>query len=75
MSSQRYSDPVARERMARGMCPECGNKPEAHPAAPITMFNAGVCGFGGLLRAGVEDRIEQYRADLRSALPSDDPPA
>lgn len=28
--TQRYSDPVAQERMSMGLCPECGEPPESH---------------------------------------------
>lgn len=61
--TQTYSSEQARSRMAAGNCPECGNPPEQHPSQSISMLYAGVCGFGGLLREGVEDRIAQYRRE------------
>lgn len=62
--AQRYRPGVAHERMAKELCPECGHHPDEHPDEPVAMFQAGVCGFGGLLRTGAWDRILQYRADL-----------
>lgn len=60
--TQRYTSPQSRERMAAGNCPECGNPPEAH-GSDTRFWMPSVCGTGGLTRAGVEDRIQQYRED------------
>ena len=51
--AQRYTSPVACERMAAGNCPECGEPPSAHT------------GWGGcsLTDGGVAGRIAQYQAD------------
>jgi len=52
--AQRYTSPAARERMAAGKCPECGEPPSAHT------------GWGGLhgctlTDGGVAERIAQYQ--------------
>lgn len=56
MAHQRYTNPVALNRMALGVCPECGGLPEEHT------------GRGGwncsLTDNGVASRIAQYEADL-----------
>lgn len=52
--TQRYTDPVALDRMADNMCPEC-NKPAA--------FHNGATDCS-LREDGVLDRIRQYHADL-----------
>ena len=66
MSAQRYTDPVARQRMAAGTCPECGNPVSAHG------------GWGGpgcsLTDNGAAARIAQYQADQENAA-QPDPPA
>lgn len=59
--AQRYTSPVARECMAAGNCPECGEPPSAHT------------GWGGphgctLTDNGVADRIAQYQADQAEEL-------
>ena len=51
--TQRYGDPRARERMSRGMCPECGNPVSKHD------------GWGGpngcyLTDNGAAQRIAEY---------------
>jgi uncharacterized Zn finger protein (UPF0148 family) len=56
MTAQRYTDPVARQRMAAGRCPECGREMFEHT------------GWGGpagcsLTDNGVAERIAQYQAD------------
>jgi hypothetical protein len=54
--AQRYSSPIAQARMANGLCPECGEKPDDH---------GGRGGPGCSLRDdGVAHRIQQYREDL-----------
>lgn len=54
--AQRYSDPRAHTRMARGVCPECGDPADAHG------------GWGGprcsLTDTGVAQRVHQYEQDL-----------
>lgn len=53
--AQSYSDPTARRRMRKGLCPECGGTPSAHD------------GWGGagcsLTDNGVADRIAQYEVE------------
>ena len=60
MSAQRYTDPVARQRMAAGNCPECSYPADAHT------------GWGGpgcsLTSNGAAERIAQYHADNRDRL-------
>lgn len=55
--AQRYTHPVACERMSNDQCPECGTGVEEHS------------GWGGpgctLTDNGVAERIHQYRQDLR----------
>ena len=63
MSTQRYSSPVARERMGRGRCPECGEPPEHH-LDDIRFWIPRSC---SLLTRGVIDRIDQYKTDLGGA--------
>ena len=55
MSAQRYADPVARQRMAAGNCPECGNPADAHDS-----WGGPGCSLTG---NGAAERIAQYRAD------------
>jgi hypothetical protein len=59
MSEQRYTHPLALERMSRGECPECGNGIEYHS------------GWGGpactLTDNGVALRIHQYEQDRAAA--------
>lgn len=57
--AQRYTSPAARERMAGGMCPECGESPEAHLYDP-RFWLPRRC---DLLPHGVTERIGQYHAD------------
>ena len=54
--AQRYADPLARERMAAGNCPECGEPPGAHLNDP-RFWIPRRC---DLLPHGVTERIEQY---------------
>lgn len=56
MSAQRYTNPVALERMANNTCPECGS-----PADDHTSWGSARC---SLTDTGVDNRIEQYRNDL-----------
>ena len=63
--AQRYTGKIAHERMTQGNCPECGNPPEQH-SSDNRFWIPSVCGFGGLTREGVEDRIAQYRADIEA---------
>lgn len=53
--AQRYASRTARERMAKGLCPECGGKASEH------------AGWGSpgcsLTDSGVADRIAQFRDD------------
>lgn len=59
--SQRYTSPIALERMADGKCPECGTAPEDH--SNDQRFWARDFSQCLLLQFGVTDRIEQHRAD------------
>lgn len=56
MAGQRYTHPLALERMAKGRCPECGNPVEDHG------------GRGGpgctLTDNGVAQRIHDYVSDV-----------
>lgn len=59
--AQRYTSPVAHERMAKRMCPECGEPPEAHSTERrFWMRDPLSC---SLRPDGVTDRINQYRLD------------
>ena len=54
--AQRYTSKTALERMAKGLCPECGRQVMEHT------------GWGSpqgctLREDGVKERIEQYRKD------------
>ena len=64
MSAQRYTQPVARERMSRNLCPECGESAEAHSRIATISAMFAPC---SLLAHGVADRIEQYRTDEEAA--------
>ena len=57
--AQRYTSPVACERMAAGNCPECGEPAEAHINDP-RFWIPRQC---DLLPHGVTERIAQYQAD------------
>lgn len=59
MSAQRYTDPVARGRMVRGLCPECGEEVGKH-VDDSRFWIPRVC---TLLPRGVEERLEQFIAD------------
>jgi len=60
MSAQRYSSSVARERMGRGECPECGETPAAHSNDPRFWIPRSC----DLLERGVTERVAQYQSDL-----------
>lgn len=59
MTAQRYTNPVALERMKAGKCPECGEPVDAHG------------GLGGarcsLTDNGVAQRIYQYEQDQQAS--------
>lgn len=57
--SQRYTSPVARERMAHGLCPECG-APAATHLADARFWVPRLC---DLTHQGVVDRIRQHTWD------------
>ncbi len=57
--AQRYADNAARERMAAGKCPGCGEPPEAH----VNDARFWIPRNCDLLPHGVTERIGQYRAD------------
>ena len=57
--AQRYLQPVPRERMSHGLCPECGGPPATHSDSNA-FWMPRAC---DLTRVGVEDRIAQHRAD------------
>ncbi len=56
--AQRYTSELALERMAEGLCPECGESPSGH---------ASWAGRQGckLLEAGVTRRIARFRKDRK----------
>lgn len=56
-SHQRYTNPTARDRMAQGLCPECGGEPDSHGG-----WGAWNC---SLTDNGVAGRIYQYQKDLK----------
>lgn len=58
--AQRYDHPTARERMASGRCPECGEHDFAHSSDP-RFWIPRRC---DLLPAGVTERIGQYDAEV-----------
>lgn len=58
--AQRYTDPTALERLAAGLCPECGGKADQH--APFREFWLRPPGCD-LRPDGVLDRIAQWNAD------------
>ena len=60
MSAQRYKHPVAIERMAHNLCPECGESPESHARVATISVMFAPC---NLLAYGVIERIAQYRSD------------
>jgi hypothetical protein len=55
VTAQRYSSPVALERMEQGRCPECGCYPSDHSG-----WGTGRC---SLTDSGAAARIGQYRKD------------
>ena len=57
--AQRYTSPVACERMAAGNCPECGEPAEGH-VNDQRFWIPRAC---DLLPHGVTGRIAQYQAD------------
>jgi hypothetical protein len=58
--TQTYRNPGAIEWMRKGLCPECGNRPEDHStAAEFWLRDPGKC---DLLPRGVTDRINHQRA-------------
>ena len=60
--AQRYMAAIALSRMDDGLCPECGRSPELHSADPRFWVRAPTsC---DLRTDGVNDRIEQNRADV-----------
>lgn len=61
--AQHYSQPVARERMAHNLCPECGG-PVATHSNDLRFWMPRAC---DLTAVGVEDRIAQYRAESVTA--------
>lgn len=72
MAEERYTQPLALERMSEGRCPECGDLPGQHInhnafwAGPIDCF---------LREDGVRNRIDQYLSDLASGPDEDLTPA
>lgn len=59
MSAQRYVDPLAHDRMAHGLCPECAEPADAHNSDG-RFWIPRRC---SLLPVGVAERIEQYQLD------------
>lgn len=64
MRGQRYTSPIAQERMEAGTCPECGKPAEAHSGASEFWLRPIGC---DLLPHSVEDRIAQHRTDLAAS--------
>jgi hypothetical protein len=63
MSAQRYSDQLALDRMAEGLCPECGKIDYEH----LDDNRYWIPRRCSLLPRGVTDRIEQFNSDRESA--------
>lgn len=62
--AQRYASLVAQNRMASGMCPECGKPASEHSAdSRFWLPRPNDC---SLRPVGVADRIEQYQEDLKT---------
>lgn len=59
--AQRYAQPIPRERMAHGLCPECG-QPAATHSNDLRFWMPRSC---DLTAVGVADRVAQYRADTK----------
>lgn len=59
--AQRYPAGPAHERMAHGLCPECGGLPREH-SEDTRFWIPRNC---DLLPTGVSDRIAQYEADTK----------
>lgn len=57
--AQRYTNPIARTRMSRGQCPECGEAPDRHLDS-TAFWLPRTC---DLTRTGVIDRIDTFEAD------------
>lgn len=57
--SQRYAQPVPRERMSHGLCPECGG-PVATHSSDLRFWVPRSC---DLTPQGVTDRIAQYESE------------
>lgn len=53
--AQKYTSKTARERMAKGLCPECGRQVADHAG-----WGSAGC---SLTDEGVADRIEQFRKE------------
>lgn len=53
--AQKYASKTARERMAKGLCPECGQKVSEH-----TGWGSPGC---GLTDSGAAERIAQFQDD------------
>lgn len=56
--TQRYTHPVALERMSHNLCPECGGPPLMH-SGDLRFWIPRSC---DLTPVGVEERIAQHRA-------------
>lgn len=59
--AQRYTHPLAIERMRANTCPECGGTAESHTNSVAFWIPRG--NDCSLLPDGVADRIQQRRAD------------
>ena len=64
--AQRYHSPVAHERMANNLCPECGLPAAVHSGDIRFWVRPSGC---SLLPYGVTERIEQFKADQAEATP------
>lgn len=60
--AQRYSSPTAHERMAEGLCPECGESPHAHSQSQFFWLRPAGC---DLTPEGVNDRVAQHQQDTQ----------
>ena len=59
--AQRYTQPLALDRMKQGLCPECGLPPDTHLDDPRFWIPRDC----DLLRDGVADRLAQYQREQR----------
>lgn len=61
--TQTYTNPTSRQRMERGLCPECGQAPEDHYDRDTPALYVAIIAPCGLYVDGVRDRIEAHLKD------------